>query len=457
MKNVRRVKYLIMICLLLTMFMFSSEITLAYLLDKTSPVVSKFVPYKYSTNDLIISKLIEHPLGDNYVIPDNMKFEFKIDLGSYYANQSIVTSQGEFKTNENGIFNINIKPNVDVVISSIEENTNVKVTEIVDEPGFIAKDDAVKEITISSTEGSKIQFINVYNPELVVGKNITLNSKKVLEGRTWQDGDSFTFKLEYLNEINEWILLGEKTITYDENNVNFNTFDFNEMIQSFEFKNVGTYKFRLSEVEGNLENVYYDKTINNFEILIADETMDGKLEIKEINGYQNVKILNVDNKYDINVLFNNTYISEEPGEDTEIEYVDKVDQSVLVDDLIIVKDNEYTIETVVSNFDGLSENYTYTVYDKNGNEYNGDLVRTGDYIVIKDNNVEYNYDVVLSGDTSGDGLVTPLDYVKIKNHIIGNTRLSGVPYMLAADMSGDGLITPLDYIKVKNQIIKGGK
>jgi len=451
-KNVWKVKNVLMISLLFAMLMFSSGITLAYLLDKTSPVVSIFVPYEYSTSDLVISKSIEHSLGDGYVVPDNMEFEFQIDLGSYYANQSIVTSQGEFKVNEKGIFNIKIKPNVDVVISGIEDGTKVKVTEIIDKPGFTAKDELVKEVTISSTESSKIEFINVYKPLLVNGENITLNGKKVLDGREWQDGDKFTFRLEYYDE-DKWVVLGEKTIEYSSDNIDFNKYNFNEIINNFEFKNVGIYKFRLSEVLGNLENVDYDKTINNFEVVITDETMDGNLEINEIKVYQNITVSKEDNIFNLDVIFNNKYV---PKEDEELEYVDKIEDSVLVDENIVVKDTDYTIDTVISRFDGLSDNYSYVVYDKDGNEYKEDLVRTGDYVIIKDNDKEYRFDLVLTGDTSGDGLITPLDYIKIKNHIIGNSNLPGEAYILAADMSGDNNITPLDYIKVKNHIIKGG-
>jgi len=451
-KNVWKVKNVLMISLLFAMLMFSSGITLAYLLDKTSPVVSIFVPYEYSTSDLVISKSIEHSLGDGYVVPDNMEFEFQIDLGSYYANQSIVTSQGEFKVNEKGIFNIKIKPNVDVVISGIEDGTKVKVTEIIDKPGFTAKDELVKEVTISSTESSKIEFINVYKPLLVNGENILLNGKKVLDGREWQDGDKFTFRLEYYDE-DKWVVLGEKTIEYSSDNIDFNKYNFNEIINNFEFKNVGIYKFRLSEVLGNLENVDYDKTINNFEVVITDETMDGNLEINEIKVYQNITVSKEDNIFNLDVIFNNKYV---PKEDEELEYVDKIEDSVLVDENIVVKDTDYTIDTVISRFDGLSDNYSYVVYDKDGNEYKEDLVRTGDYVIIKDNDKEYRFDLVLTGDTSGDGLITPLDYIKIKNHIIGNSNLPGEAYILAADMSGDNNITPLDYIKVKNHIIKGG-
>lgn len=65
---------------------------------------------------------------------------------------------------------------------------------------------------------------------------------------------------------------------------------------------------------------------------------------------------------------------------------------------------------------------------------------------------EKKYTLVMLGDTNGDGTITPLDYVKIKNNIMGTTKLEGC-YAVAADVNRDGNITPLDYVKVKNHIM----
>lgn len=56
------------------------------------------------------------------------------------------------------------------------------------------------------------------------------------------------------------------------------------------------------------------------------------------------------------------------------------------------------------------------------------------------------------GDVNGDGKITPADYVRIKNHIMGSSKLSGAS-LIAADLNGDGKITPADYVKVKNIIM----
>lgn len=61
------------------------------------------------------------------------------------------------------------------------------------------------------------------------------------------------------------------------------------------------------------------------------------------------------------------------------------------------------------------------------------------------------YDIVVLGDTSGDGKISELDYVKIKNKITGSSKMTGA-YLDAADVNKSGTITELDYVKVKNHI-----
>ena len=76
---------------------------------------------------------------------------------------------------------------------------------------------------------------------------------------------------------------------------------------------------------------------------------------------------------------------------------------------------------------------------------------TRDYVYIPASSTTVVY-IVLKGDVNGDGQITPADYVKIKNHIMGSSLLSGRA-LEAADANGDGKVTPADYVKVKNIIM----
>lgn len=78
----------------------------------------------------------------------------------------------------------------------------------------------------------------------------------------------------------------------------------------------------------------------------------------------------------------------------------------------------------------------------------GDVLGTGAKVKVEDK----EYTLVVLGDVNGDGKITPLDYVKIKNNIMNITKLEGVN-ISAGDVNKDGKITPLDYVKVKNHIM----
>lgn len=85
-----------------------------------------------------------------------------------------------------------------------------------------------------------------------------------------------------------------------------------------------------------------------------------------------------------------------------------------------------------------------------------------DYGYIKKSDVAYVYGTVknlddgvqtyLKGDVNGDGNVTSIDYMMIKNHIMNTDTLTG-DKLKRADVSGDGKITSVDYMMIKNHIM----
>jgi pilin isopeptide linkage protein len=161
----------------------------------------------------------------------------------------------------------------------------------------------------------------------VKGATITVSGTKTLTGRDWQEGDSFTFKLEQ-QEGNTWKELGKKTITYNPADKNFNQFDFSDILKNLTFEKVGNYTFRLSEVKGTLENMTYDETINYFHVAVTDQDMDGKLEIREVTGSENAKVTQKDGKYTVDVPFNNTYVPPALPDPEPVEVQIRVDKTV---------------------------------------------------------------------------------------------------------------------------------
>ena len=59
--------------------------------------------------------------------------------------------------------------------------------------------------------------------------------------------------------------------------------------------------------------------------------------------------------------------------------------------------------------------------------------------------------VIIAGDLSGDGIVSTVDYLRIKQNFAGNFELSQAAFK-AADVDSDGKITSTDYLKVKKHM-----
>ncbi len=80
------------------------------------------------------------------------------------------------------------------------------------------------------------------------------------------------------------------------------------------------------------------------------------------------------------------------------------------------------------------------------------IVATGMQFTVTIDATEYEYTIVIKGDVNGDGLIYATDYVKVKNHIMGKSTLSG-PYLMAADINADNFIYATDYVQIKNHIM----
>ncbi len=98
---------------------------------------------------------------------------------------------------------------------------------------------------------------------------------------------------------------------------------------------------------------------------------------------------------------------------------------------------------------------TYMFTDKEGNETSGSL-GTGSKCVIYDEGGTTKlkeYEILIYGDANGDGLVTSLDMLYIKRHILGIKSLEDI-YADAANVSkGSEGITSLDMLYIKRQIL----
>ena len=106
---------------------------------------------------------------------------------------------------------------------------------------------------------------------------------------------------------------------------------------------------------------------------------------------------------------------------------------------------------IANKIKGAYASSSVTIKNSNGSNNSGSL-KTGDIINIKVGNESKNYTAVIYGDVSGDGKINAVDYVKIKNFIMGRVSINN-SYREAADANKDGKVNAVDYVKIKNYIM----
>ncbi len=440
----------IVLCLLVVVFCVSTvNTTFGFIATKTDSLINTFVPFDTIISNLLISKSVEHPFGDEYVIPEEISFDFKIDFGAFYAKSEISTTAGKVVTDENGSVLVSIKPGKAFVVDGIDSGTKVTVTEIQKEgSGFAVKGgNAVMDGVVAEDGSLKFGYVNTYTPASVKPTNVFLKGEKILTGRDWQKGDSFTFTLEQKQENGSFKTLGTKTVTYSAENSDFNSFDFTGEIGALTFNKVGVYDFRLSEVKGKLEDIDYDKTVNTFTINVTDIDMDGKLEINTVNAANNAKVSQKDGIYNIFVTFNNKHIPTVP---TPEEITVNIDVNKTVKNMgkanigpegfqFVLKNNENGAEMkAISNENGKATfALSFTSLDI-GNTYTYKLSETnkGTQGITYDTKV---YDVSVTVILGNDGKLTAnvvMNGESTQNPVAEFTNIYGADTPEAGDNSG---------------------
>lgn len=223
------------------------------------------------------------------------------------------------------------------------------------------------------------------------------------------------------------------------------------MILTYNYnRNNGEIAILKSDFLTKAKEISIDRLPNKKEYLIGEQLdLNGlKLEVT----YNSEEISTVDNisRGDIIIKNYNNRISGK--QNITITYKEKdVSFEVTIKENKLLK-NDINPNTSISNINMGGSNYIVT--DKNYNQVTSGIIATGYKIIVKNiYSDETIYTISIKGDVSGDGNITPLDYVKIKNHIMETNIIDEEEYIQAADYNSDGNISPLDYVKVKNTIM----
>lgn len=119
------------------------------------------------------------------------------------------------------------------------------------------------------------------------------------------------------------------------------------------------------------------------------------------------------------------------------------------DEIIFGISSKTTVETIKNNL--TAKGGVITITDINGNTKETGNIGTGDKINITSGETK-TLTVLIYGDTNGDGIISAVDYINIKNHIMGSNTLNNI-YSKAADVNNDNNISAVDYVNIKNYIM----
>lgn len=287
--------------------------TFAYIVTRTSSLINTFISGLAPEGGIIIRKAVDHPFGETYDIPEHITFTFRVELGETYAGKTVITTQGNQIADSNGSIIVTVKPGQSVGIREITAGTFVTVTELAQSPGFTAADGvASQSVIVTARKDTTVLFVNTYTPAPVPDVNLKVTGVKNLEGRPWQEGDTFTFLLEHrcLNEAgSQWTQLGTASVTYDSTTEGFNCFDLTQLVQSVNYGQTGTYSFRVSEMEGVIGGVTYDELVSYFDVQVSDVNMDGYLELSHVIGTAGAEVVwdDAQGAYCVTMTFSNHY------------------------------------------------------------------------------------------------------------------------------------------------------
>ncbi len=247
----------------------------------------------------------------------DFKFDFEVTLTGADANETYATMQvnsdgtetagADVTTDATGksTFRISLAHGQSLILLDLPEGASVTAKET-QKPGFtsnVTGDTATAQVVVGET--TRISFINTYAAEPVSPYGIVdVYAEKILQGREWTEGDSFTFVLEKHNSNGGHTEIETIIVDYNDDD---KIADFQSNANDL-YESVGTYSYRIMEKAGTLPGIAYDTAVGYFDVVVADDGQ-GKLYIANVIGRQGVTVVHneQENTWDVIADFINTY------------------------------------------------------------------------------------------------------------------------------------------------------
>ena len=333
-----------------------TEKTAGYSVEKTDNLTIK---NKYSVNPLNIDIAVSKELSGNRL--EKLKqdeFEFILKSEDGREIQKVRNSEsGEIifrnvNFTEKGTYNfVIVEVNGGKTINGVRyDNKEINVTVKVTDDG---KGNLTSEVSYPNNEK---RFINEYIP--AEKTSVTLGAKKVLEGKTLEEG-KYSFELK---DEKDKVL---QTVTNKaDGTISFAGIEYDE-------SQVGTHKYKISEVAGNEPGITYDKAVYEVEVSVTKDTQANRLNATVSKTPEELKFTNtfVQKMIDIPVTKvwndNNNNDGKRPN-NVEVELLEN--GSSTGKKLILSSENNWkgSFQNLVAEKDGKAINYSVVEVATNG-------------------------------------------------------------------------------------------
>ena len=235
------------------------------------------------------------------------------------------------------------------------------------------------------------------------------------------------------------------------NGFNYKTYNYNVYLKSgVSSVNISASTFvniaKISNI-GNI-NITSDNQIER--VVVTSE--NGKMRVYTINFIREKQTVSTpststDNHQDNNVVASDNKVSvadvmNHSGFKYNVDYIFGISEGTNVSKLI-------------GNVTSYNRYVTISIQSASGSSKSNDIFKTGDKVTIGGSDGNKVYTAIIYGDVNGDGKISAVDYVSVKNQILKENAINGI-YLKSADVNKDGKVSAVDYVTIKNQILGRG-
>ena len=110
------------------------------------------------------------------------------------------------------------------------------------------------------------------------------------------------------------------------------------------------------------------------------------------------------------------------------------------------------VKSIKNKINAIGGSNSAIITNKYGKVVNDEVIGTGYKITVKNKTTTKTFVVIINGDTTGDGLVNPIDLLQVQKKILGTYMFDNL-YLQAADTNDDGLVNALDLLQVQKHIL----